>query len=252
MKEFLDNIGSVTEVQEENYNDSYIENKINAFVYNYFSKKESELKGISGKILVHDIRSIDFSMGDGDTYTVNVNLLECDLISLKSSTAVLKIKEDANWWSMIESKLTLKNGELKGVEGFIENVDKNILRLEALAAVYYSFCLFEAPKKDVDAIVKCYAQEFEVTYPWGGCKTNEQLVKWISGISDKSNYAHHVKNISISNIQNSEVECKVDVTYQTVNDIGEFRSMELHYEFTLQNNENGFPRISKSITTLIK
>lgn len=250
MKEFLDKISTLSLSQEKNYIDSYIENKIKAFVYDYFAKE-----GIKQKSnFVYDIDDINFVRNDVDTYTIKAILLvlEFDLKSKKSYLAEIKIKEENEWWSIRDNEMTVQHVEISSSKDLFEDYDRSILRLKAIAAIYYSFCLFEAPKKKVDAIVNCYAKEFEVVYPWGGCNTYEQLVKWVSGISEKSSYAHHVKELKILKVQNAEAECVAFVTYQTVNDNGEFRSMDLIYNFTLQDNENGFPRISKSITTLNK
>lgn len=254
MKEFLDKIGSMAEVKVNGYRDSYIENKVKAFVYSYFAKEEMSKQSDAEQIRVYAVGDIDVILKEVGNFTIKAILLglEVDLKIKKTCKAVMKIKEEGNQWTITDIKMTTQSGEAVLTEDIIEDWDKNISKLRAISAIYHSFCLFEAPKKNVDAIVNCYAREFEVMYPWGGCKTYEQLVKWVSGISEKSSYAHHVKKLIISNIQNGEVECSADVTYQTVNDNGEFRSMELHYDFVLQDNENGLPQIAKSITTINK
>jgi hypothetical protein len=254
MQEFLNKISSISEVKEKNYKDSYIENKIKAFVYDYFAQEEANQRSYGSRAFVYDVEDINFDIKDRDIYTIKATLcvMELDLKSKKSYLAVIKIKEEGDWWTIQDIEIDPQFGELGSSEDLIEDMDSNILKLRSIAAIYYSFCLFEAPKKNVAAIVNCYAKEFEVMYPWGGCKTYEQLVKWVSGISEKSSYAHHVRNLKISNIQNAKVECFADVTYQTINDNGEFRNMELKYNFILQDNENGFPQIFKSITTLNK
>ncbi len=130
------------------------------------------------------------------------------------------------------------------MDSYIENRIKSF--------VYYSFFLFEAQERDIDAIINTYADEFEVSYPWGGCKTREQLVKWVSNIPVKGRYAHHVKDLKIIKNTNKEViECQAEVTYQTLNEQGEFKSMNLHYDFVILY-QGGIPKISKSITTISK
>lgn len=254
MKDFLDKIGSMAEIKGNAYRDSYIENKVKALVYEYFAKEEMSKQSGVTQSLVYAVEIIDFIVEEQGNYAIEAILweLEFDLKIKQAYKAVMKIKEEGDEWTITDIKRAPQSSEAGLTEDFIEDRNKNILRFRAIAAIYNSFCLFEAPKKDVAAIVNCYAKEFEVMYPWGGCKTNEQLVKWVSGISEKSSFAHHVKKLNISNIQNSEVECSADVTYQTVNDNGEFRSMELHYDFVLQDNENGLPQISRSITTINK
>lgn len=253
MQEFLDKIGSMTEVQKKDYRDSYIENKIKAFMYDFCAREGISRKHDCPKVLLYDIEDISFEEEGRGIYIVNADFraLEIDLKMSKPYRVMLKIKEEADWWAIVQMELIPQSGEIPAAGDFTKCLDENILRLRAIAAVYYSFCLFEAPKKNVEAMVNCYAKEFEVVYPWGGCKTNEQLLKWISGISEKSSYAHHVRNISVTDIQKkAEVHCNADVTYQTVNDSGEFRSMELKYEFVIKDSEKGFPKISKSFTTV--
>ncbi len=253
MQEFLDKIGSIANVQKKDYKDSYIENKIKAFIYDYCARELINRKQDCPKAFIYDVEDIRFIEEGRGIYSVNANFRALDIDSMsKPLRVMLKLKEEADWWTIIHMESVPQIGGVPTTGNFNEYIDKNILKLRSIAAVYYSFCLFEAPKKNLEAIVNCYAKEFEVLYPWGGCKTNEQLIKWVSGISEKSSYAHHVRNISITDIQKAKVHCTVDVTYQTVNDSGEFRSMELKYEFVIEESGEGFPRISKSITTVKK
>ncbi len=143
------------------------------------------------------------------------------------------------------SQFAQDNIQMEFKESLRENKIKSFL--------YYIFFLFEEEKRDVDAIVNCFSSDgFEILYPWGSSNSKEELVKWVSNIDEKSEYAHHIQNIEIRFIDNQKSEVKVDLTYQTLNIDKELKNIKLHYKFELIETKERYPKIKKYATIIVK
>lgn len=119
--------------------------------------------------------------------------------------------------------------------------------------LYHIFFLFEEEKRDLDAIVNCFAEDgFEILYPWGSSDSKEDLIKWVSNIDEKSEYAHHIQDIQIKLIDNQKSEVKLNVIYQTLNEKKELKNIKLHYNFELVEKEEKYIKIKKYSTVVIK
>jgi len=114
------------------------------------------------------------------------------------------------------------------------------------ASTHYFFSLFEKNPRDADAVVAVLASDgFELKYPWGKFTTPEAVKKWIRGIPNDFQDAHHIQDMQVEVTENGNATAVVGIIWQNIGPQGEVDSDRLIYTIEFREEGTMLPKIKR-------